>query len=89
MGVVRDRLPRRENLKVGCDVIAPIPNKPLMHSGRVKRVTIGGCEVQFDNGALHEVSFYDLRLMRVPKKEGKSISEIILTSQLSVRFTVV
>jgi hypothetical protein len=42
-----------------------------MYPGRVKRIAVSGYEIQFDNGAVHEVSIYDLKLMKVPKKEGR------------------
>ncbi len=71
LGLVLDRTPRPEHVTVGCDVIATIPNKPLMYPGRVKKIAASGYEIQFDNGAVHEVSLHDLKLMKVPKKEGR------------------
>ena len=73
LAVVLDRSSRPERVTVGLDVIAPIPNKPLMYPGRVKKISVSGYEIQFDNGAVHEVSIHDLKLMEVPKKEGKKL----------------
>ena len=73
LAVVLDRSSRPERVTVGLDVIAPIPNKPLMYPGRVKKISVSGYEIQFDNGAVHEVSIHDLKLMNVPKKEGKKL----------------
>ena len=70
LGLVLDRVPRPERVTVGCDVIAPIPNKPLMYPGRVKKITVKGYEIQFDNGAVHEVSIYDLKMIKLPREKG-------------------
>ena len=71
LAIVLDRSSRPEHVTVGLNVIAPIPNKPMMYPGRVKKIAFSGYEIQFDNGAVHEVSVHDIKLMKVPKKEGK------------------
>ena len=74
LAIVLDHTPRRDRLTVGSDVIAPIPKKPLMYPGRVKKITVSGYEIQFDNGAVHEVSLHDLKMMKIAKKEGWKFS---------------
>ena len=78
LALVLDRSPRPEHVVIGSDVVAPIPNKPLMYPGRVKKIAVSGYEIQFDNGAVHELSIHDLKLMKVPKKEGDEKCYVIL-----------
>ena len=73
LGVVLDRYPRVDQLRVGLDVIGCIPDQFLMLPGRVKKILENSYEIQFDNGEVHENHLDELRVLKIPKSAGNSM----------------
>ena len=71
LALALDRQPKPEELNIGSDVIGRIPEEILMHAGRVKKILENSYEIQFENGEVHENNIDQLRVLKVPRSEGR------------------